>query len=986
MSDFKQTYTLQAKYEGKGELGQFNRDLAALGKLDAFSKLEAQISKTETALEEAEKKAAALKSAMEKGATGKAAADYARAENEVKKLSAALEKQNTKLEQHAGGLKKYGVDLRNLSAEEKRLATTVEQTGKVLSARQLLGVKSTKEIKAEVGNLRAAYETLRKSGTSTSKDIANAQVALKKRIAEVKGETGSLEGTFRKLGGTIIGVLAVRQLASYGAELLKMADQYTGIDARLKMVSESSGDFLYIQKELYRISQETGTEYTSNADSYAKLAMSFKDLGADSKETLSVTELVNKSLIINGSNSEMASSFMLQFAQAMGSGVLQGDEFRAMLESNSYFAKLLAKALGINIAGLRQMSKDGKLTADVLRTAFPKMAEEIDKAFAEMPKKVDMAMNEVRNAFGRVVNETNQASGGTSKVAEAVSELAKTIERNGPTIRDFFADTANLASSSLDFVSRFLNTFSAFRDLSRGTITAGDYFSLDADQQRAYGSIRTELQMIRGLQADIGNARRTLALHERFSIFYDDSSLAAEKAEISEMESYVEILRARIVEKTKKFGDGFKEVGESGKKAFEQVGDSADKSANKQTKVTGAALDAMKEKYKNYAEEVKRLQDDIADREQSLAEQLREMDRSGMSDSGAWKDRKDQAEEYADAARKAAEESKKAFEEGNEVAGKSKAEEAVGLYDKARGAAADLNREVKDGDTVIATQQQNLITSRGLVEEYGTAALKVQQNLQEAMAQGANALDLESGGQLSKDLPDIASQFGELTEQAGNLAEKAAEFDEAWNNAWDRATLGGQEAIATLEKDLKELTKDRHIKVYVEEIESKSSGGLIGLRMAMGGPVGPFLKMAAGGNVFGNMLAGGFFPGFGGGDRRHVIAEDGEYMFDKHRVKDAGLNTVRAFHAGRYDVVIAELMKRMRMNTMQTLFNRIPTMQAAGPQYMQNGGEVTGGGSSTYNLTVNFSGSNSLPVQQTGRQLAETVLKELKQMHRYSSS
>jgi tape measure domain-containing protein len=759
-----------------------------------------------------------------------------------------------------------------------------------------------------------------------------------------------------KIGYTILGAFAVNKLASYGGELLRIADQYAGIDARLKLVSDSADDFLDIQNGLYKISQDTGTLYSSNADSYAKLATAFRDIGADSKETLSATEMINKSLIINGSNSEMASSFMMQFAQAMGSGVLQGDEFRAMLESNSYFAKLLAKALDTNIAGLREMSKDGKLTSNVLRSAFPKMVDEINQAFGEMPKKVDMAMNEVSNAFGRVINETNKATGGTSKVAEAISELARTIEQNGPTIREFFADTANLAAKSLDFVARFLNTFQAFRDLTHGTISAGDYFRLSPDQQRAYGSIRTELQMINGLQTDIANASRALSLHERFSIFYNDESLAAEKAEISEMESYVDILRTRIVEKTKKFGDGFQEVGGQGKKAFEKAGDAADKSAEKQVKVTGAALDTMKKKYQQYADDVKRLQDDIANREQTLADRLREMDRSGMSDSGAWQDRKAQAEEYAAAAMKAAEEARQAFQAGDQDTGQNRAQAAVALYDKASEAAADLNREVREGENVITSQQQNLATARSMTEEYGKAAIAVQQELQKSLAKTAQELDKQSGGQLSQELPEIAKQFNGLSEQAKDLANSAKDFNESWNLAWNRATLGGKEAIAQLEKDLKELTKDRHIKIYVEEVEKKAVGGVVH-----------------------RLSRGGKLPGYGGGDSVRALLEPGEFVVRKEAVSKYGIQYLQALNA-------------MRLNDFNLITARIGGLitgfssENSGHLRFNQGG-LAGGSSQSGTINVNLNlptQGNPIPFKLEKQHVRE-FLRQMENMHRRSS-
>ena len=171
-------------------------------------------------------------------------------------------------------------------------------------------------------------------------------------------------------------------MARYAAQITEIADQYSQLDAKIRLTVSSDQEAARVQEQLYQISQKTGTSYTANADSYAKLGMQLKEVGIKGEETVGIVDLVNKSLIVNGSSTEMASSFQLQFAQAMGSGVLQGDEFRAMLESNGYFAGLLAKELGTNIAGLRKMSKEGELTSDVLLKSFPRMAEEVNAAFS----------------------------------------------------------------------------------------------------------------------------------------------------------------------------------------------------------------------------------------------------------------------------------------------------------------------------------------------------------------------------------------------------------------------------------------------------------------------------------------------------------------------------------------------------------------------------------------------------------------------------
>lgn len=449
--------------------------------------------------------------------------------------------------------------------------------------------------------------------------------------------------------------------------------------------------------------------------------------------------------------------------------------------------------------------------------------------------------------------------------------------------------------------------------------------------------------------------------------------MAAVQRQIDEVDnSYAEMF-ANVGNEAKTSAD--KQLSEQ-KRVTEGAKNSADSQKNNQKKAT----DEMKKAYKGYADTVKRLQDDIAGREKSLAEQLRDMDRSGMDDYSAWKDRKAQAEEFAEAAREAEEAAEAAFKAGDETTGEAKYQEAVALYDQAKTAAAELNTEIRVGDEVIQTQGESLKIAKGLVSEYGVAGIAAQKNYTEAVKETAIALDKQTGGALSKELPEIAKQFGELTVKAENLAKQSAEFNKKWNGAWDEFLKDGTDDISKIEAKLRLLTKDRHIKVYVQEVQRRASGGAIGaLRMAVGGSVAAVR----------NMLGGGFFPGYGGGDRRHVVAEDGEYMLDKNRVKDAGLDVVRAFHAGDYSFVIAELMKKMGgavSRQVGGIINSIPIMPSIGPQFLQAGGAVSyqaATSGDTYNF--HFPANTPAASRDNARRQVDMFMSEMQRRYKGAS-
>ncbi|MCB2217995.1 MAG: phage tail tape measure protein [Desulfobulbaceae bacterium] len=368
------------------------------------------------------------------------------------------------------------------------------------------------------------------------------------------------------------------------------------------------------------------------------------------------------------------------------------------------------------------------------------------------------------------------------------------------------------------------------------------------------------------------------------------------------------------------------------REAHRSVAQAAKESADEQSQATAEVTDEMKEQYRKYVEEVKRLQDQISGRSLSLIEELRGMGRTGMSDLGAWNDLKKEAQEYERAARVAA-------EAGN-------FDEAVAMADKAKDRYKQLNTEVKDGDRVLVSQNEALKTAMDGVRRSGELAIEALREQKDAAAEAAKQLDMDSGGKLSKSMEGVVEGVEDVTAAGIEMGDTLV----------DQINKFGVEAARELDELERRLKMPHKMVIEVERREARASGGMIG--MATGG----YLAMR-------NMLRGGHFPGFGGGDRRHVVAEDGEYMFDKHRVRHAGLDVVRAFHAGRYDLVVAGLAQKFKLNLAELIhrkiggaINRIDNLRVPVPQYMADGGAVVGGGGSSgevITFNVRIGGSRS---------------------------
>lgn len=859
----KYVYEIAAQYSGQSDLKRLQQDLDAIGKIDTYSKAADQWKKLNQEFTTAKQRAKELRQEMQQSGGDSSAKAYAKASQEVERLSKALQTQKSKLAESASELKAAGLAASKTSAQYQKLQSSVQMQGRASAARSTLGIRSDGSIQKEITGLQKAYSDLSKSGTASIAELARAKKSMNARIAELTVGTNrwnqSLLSSNNLLRGAALGI-GIGMMARYSAQITGIADQYAQLDAKIRLTVNSDQEATQVQEKLYQISQKSGTAYTANADAYAKLGMQLKEVGIKGEETVGIVDLVNKSLIVNGSNTEMASSFQLQFAQAMGSGVLQGDEFRAMLESNGYFAGLLAKELGTNIAGLRKMSKEGELTSEVMLKAFPKMAEEVNAAFSKIPMTVGRAKQILNNVFESLVNDSNKAAGGTSKIADSFIGLAQVIEANREPLTEMIAGMINLGASAVDvavnigkFVAahsemlaeigkyalifggglKFLTMFAgAILQVQTAASTLGGVklasWAIDAARQMSSLASSSTLAgtAIKGTLA-LAAAQGAVSIAQLIVEMYkakqawDEASASEERGAIQSArlaEKYAEISKATgvVINTHQELMAAIDEGKIHQDEATRQwlAGASAKVTAEKTAataikQVTGEALEAMKKKYQEYAREVQRLQGEIVGRERSLQAELREMSRTGMSDYSSWVDRKKEAEEYAAAAKKAAQEAAQAMASGDTITGKEKYAEALQYADQAKTAYKSLNTEIKEGDRIVVSQADALKTSMDGVKKAGELGIDILKQQQKEANAAMDAMVGKSG-------------FADLTEGMDDVEKK-------WNENWQNMQSAASKEISAVEEQIVKLvSKDRTVYINVVEREARRYGGIAG--------------------------------------------------------------------------------------------------------------------------------------------------------------
>jgi tape measure domain-containing protein len=254
---------------------------------------------------------------------------------------------------------------------------------------------------AQVGNLQVRVGA---DITGLNKGMAQAQAQVRGGVRGMQKQLNDLQLTFKEtatFAGRSLRVLGGVWAAQLGAgAILNATDAFKQFTAQLRLATSQFGSFAQANKDVRQIAEATRSDLLSTADLYASLQRNADQFGATQAQVARVTQTVAEAFKISGASADEAANATRQLVQAFQSGRLQGDEFRSVLENAPRLARLLADSLGTTIGALRQMSKEGKLTSDILIRAFSdrKFTEGLDREFQQLPVTFDQAMSQVKNA------------------------------------------------------------------------------------------------------------------------------------------------------------------------------------------------------------------------------------------------------------------------------------------------------------------------------------------------------------------------------------------------------------------------------------------------------------------------------------------------------------------------------------------------------------------------------------------------------------
>lgn len=231
----------------------------------------------------------------------------------------------------------------------------------------------------------------------------------------------SLSVATRTLAGHMAGLVTV------GAAVSKM-DAYTGLQNRLKLVTNSQVELNKAMSDTFAIAQKTRQSWESAAQVYQGFANNAKALGLTMSQTAQLTETVSKAVAISGGSAASSEAALIQFNQALGAGALRGEELNSVMEQTPGLAKAIAEGMGITVGQLRTVAAQGKITSEELVKALTKAKSSVDDLFSKTDITIGQSITLLNNELSKFVGEAGQSSGAAKTLAESIQVLSQNID------------------------------------------------------------------------------------------------------------------------------------------------------------------------------------------------------------------------------------------------------------------------------------------------------------------------------------------------------------------------------------------------------------------------------------------------------------------------------------------------------------------------------------------------------------------------------
>lgn len=362
-----------------------------------------------------------------------------------------------------------GADNANAELEQLRmqLNQAIQEQNSLNQAMQNMDVSAAND----------AYLRLSQTVGNTERyirDNVDEQGRFNQEISAGTQQANELTNTIKRAVAAYVSIQSV-------GKALNISDELVQTTSRLNMMNDGVQTTAELVNMVYAAAQDARGSFSQMADVVARFGNNAKDAFSSSEEVVAFADLIQKQMTIAGASTQEAANAELQLSQALGSGVLRGDELNSIFEQAPNLIQNIADYLDVPIGKIREMAADGELSADVVKAAIFSAADDINSKFNEMPMTWGQMWQSMQNtaliAFQPVLQRLNDLANSEAfqtfiqSAIEAMAILADIIlnifELVG-TVGGFIADNWSVISPIIYGVIAALAVYAAYLGIVKG--------------------------------------------------------------------------------------------------------------------------------------------------------------------------------------------------------------------------------------------------------------------------------------------------------------------------------------------------------------------------------------------------------------------------------------------------------------------------------------------------------------------------------------
>lgn len=274
---------------------------------------------------------------------------------------------------------------------------------------------ATSRIKQALGGIGGASASAGASFSHSAAMMSASASRVTSGLSQIKSSLSGIAGSLGPIAGAMAAAFSVSAIKS-------AADDMMNLDGRLRTVTQAEQERYELEDKLYAMAQKDRQGLNSMGDLYYKVARGAQRFGVSQEDSLRVTDVVSKALTVGGASAQEASASILQLGQALGSGVLQGDELRSLDENASTLMNHIADHFGVTMGQLRQMGAQGQLTSEAVIEAILASGDAIDGEFSKMPMTLGQAQTKIKNSWDYLMLSIQRDTGVFSSIATSIDQ------------------------------------------------------------------------------------------------------------------------------------------------------------------------------------------------------------------------------------------------------------------------------------------------------------------------------------------------------------------------------------------------------------------------------------------------------------------------------------------------------------------------------------------------------------------------------------